>query len=164
MPDCEIRPATSRDIPAILELQERNLRVNGGALSVRFSREFFEKAISEMPIVIARNEGQVVGYVVSTPRTAQAHDPIVKAMLDAYAGTPGAYNYGPICVAKEFRGRGLALVMFEQLKAQLPGLEGFTFIRADNESSISFHTKMGMREVAEFVQGDTKYIVVAYMG
>jgi L-amino acid N-acyltransferase YncA len=160
----EINLATPNDVPAILDLQEQNLRGNGGALSVRFAGEWFKKAIAEMPIVVARMDGNVVGYVVSTPLTAQTHEPIIQAMLRAYPGSPGAYNYGPICVAKNHRGRGLAAAMFKQLRAQLPGREGFTFIRADNTISRNVHTKMGMQEVAEFILNDTAYIVVAYQG
>ena len=160
----EVTPATRDDVPAILDLQEQNLRSNGGALSVRFPREWFEQAISDMPIVVARSDTHVVGYVVSTPLTAQAHDLIIQAMLRAYPGSPGAYNYGPICVAEKHRGRGLAVAMFEELRAQLPGREGFTFIRADNTASRNVHMKMGMREVAEFTLKDTGYIVVAYQG
>ena len=105
----EITPATPRDITAILDLQERNLRANGGKRSVRFSREWFEKAILDMPIIVACNEEKVVGYVVSTPLTAQAHDPIIQAMLRAYSGSAGAYNYGPICVAESHRAGGSQL-------------------------------------------------------
>ena len=54
--------------------------------------------------------------------------------------------------------------MFEELRARLPGREGFTFIRADNTASRNVHMKMGMREVAEFTLKDTGYIVVAYQG
>lgn len=160
----EVTSATLDDIQAILDLQEQNLRINGGALSVRFSREWFEKAIVDMPIVVARSDENVVGYVVSTPLTAQAHEPIIQAMLRAYPGSPGAYNYGPICVAESHRGQGLALAMFEQLRAQLPGREGFTFIRADNVPSRNVHKKMGMQEVAEFALKDITYVVVAYQG
>jgi predicted GNAT family acetyltransferase len=71
-------------------------------------------------------------------------------MPRAYPGSTGAYNYGPICVAENHRGRGLAVAMFEELRAQLPGREGCTFIRADNAISRKVHVKMGMQEVAEF--------------
>lgn len=164
VPGYEVTSATLDDIPAILGLQEHNLRINGGALSVRFSREWFEKAILDMPIVVVRSEEKVVGYVVSTQLTAQAHEPVVQAMLRTYPGSPGAYNYGPICVAESHRGRGLALAMFEELRAQLPGREGITFIRADNAPSRNVHKKMGMREVAEFALNDITYIVAAYRG
>ena len=160
----EIALAKLSDVAAILDLQEQNLRSNGGALSVRFSEEWFRRAIAEMPIIVARADRNVVGYVVSTPLAAQAHEPIIQAMLRAYPGSPGAYNYGPICVAEDYRGRGLALAMFEKLRAQLPGREGFTFIRADNAPSRKVHKKMGMREAAEFIINDVSYVVVAYRG
>jgi len=163
IPDYEISPAVSEDIPAIFDLQERNLRVNGGALSVRFSRLWFSKAITEMPIIVARKAKVVVGYVVSTSFNAQKHDPIVRAMLQAYPGSSGSYIYGPICVAKDHRGQGLAVAMFEQLKARLPEREGITFIRRDNLASIGVHIKMGMREVAAFNHRNVGYVVVAYV-
>ena len=113
--DYAIGLATRDDVTGILDLQERNLRGVGGALSVRFSRDWFEAAISDMPIIVARSDEQVVGYVVSTPLTAQAHDPIIQAMLRAHPGSSTSYNYGPICVAEDHRGRGLAVAMFEAL-------------------------------------------------
>jgi len=160
----EIALATRPDVAGILELQERNMRDNGGALSVRFSRDWFETAIGDMPVLVARDREQVIGYVVSTTLMAQAHDPLIQAMLRAYPGAPGAYNYGPICVAESHRGRGVAMALFEALRTRLPGREGFTFIRADNAASRKVHAKMGMRDVAEFRHGDAAYVVVAYQG
>src|SRR5947209_14073454 len=95
--ECEIAVATSDDVPGILDLQERNLRSNGGALSVPFSCKWFEAAIADMPIIVARREGRVVGYVVSTPLTAQAHDPIVRAMLRAYPGSWRLQLWADLC-------------------------------------------------------------------
>jgi L-amino acid N-acyltransferase YncA len=164
IPACTIDLATPHDIPGILDLQERNLRDNGGALSVRLSPEWYEAAIADMPIIVARRDGRVVGYAVSTPIAAQAHIPIVQAMLRVYPGAPGAYIYGPICVAQSERGRGVAQAMVDALRARLPGREGFTFIRADNAVSIQVHTRMGMREVAGFDHADAEYVVVAYLG
>ena len=156
--------ATIDDIPAIVALQEANLRANGGSLSVRFSPAWFEQAIADMPVIVARSGGDVVGYVVSTPLTAQAHSPIVRAMLASYPGSPGAYNYGPICVAQNHRNRGLATAMVAQLRAQLPGREGLTFIRRDNAASLAFHGRIGMRQVAEFALDDVAFVMVAYEG
>jgi L-amino acid N-acyltransferase YncA len=160
--DYEITVATPEDIPGILDLQERNLLSNGGALSVPFSGAWFESAIADMPIIVARSQGRVVGYVVSTPLTAQAHNPIIQAMLRAFPGSPGAYNYGPICVSETERGRGLAGLMFQALRERLPARQGFTFIRRDNTVSVKVHTRMGMRQVAEFTQDGVVYVVVAF--
>src|SRR5262249_48921465 len=121
--------ATADDLAGILDLQERNLRKNGGGLAGPLSRGRVSGAVRGMPIVVARRESGVVGYVVSSSLADQSDDPILNGMLQAYPGSPGAYVYGPICVAESERGNGVARAMFEALRAQLPGREGFTFIR-----------------------------------
>jgi len=155
--------ATAGDIAGILDLQERNLRKNGGALSVPMTRGWLEAAIDSMPIMVARRGGQVVGYVVSSSRDDQGDDPILHGMLQAYPGSPGAYIYGPICVASSERGKGVARAMVQALRAELPRREGFTFIRADNAVSRKVHAGMGMREAATFTVADVAYVVVAYV-
>jgi predicted GNAT superfamily acetyltransferase len=85
-------------------------------------------------------------------------------MLQAHPGAPRAYVYGPICVAESERGKGVARAMFQALRAQLPGREGFTFIRADNAVSRRVHAGMGMREAAMFTVNGIGYVVVAYVG
>jgi GNAT superfamily N-acetyltransferase len=162
--DYAIALATEQDAQGIADLHESNLRSNGGALSVRFPREWFETAIAAMPIMVARSAGRIIGYVIVTPIAAQAQVPIVQAMLRAYPGASDSHIYGPICVAQSHRGRGVAAAMFEALRARLPGREGFTFIRSDNTVSIMVHAKMGLRELAEFTHEDTAYVAVGYVG
>ena len=72
--------------------------------------------------------------------------------------------YGPVCVAEEARGRGLAAAMFAALRARLPGREGVLFIRRDNAASLRAHERMGMREVAGFAHGGAEMAVLAYVG
>jgi predicted GNAT superfamily acetyltransferase len=156
--------ATADDLAGILDLQEHNLRKNGGALSVPLSREWLAAAIGGMPIVVARRGSGVVGYVVSSSLADQSDDPILNGMLQAYPGSPGSYVYGPVCVAESERGQGVARAMFEALRGELPGREGFTFIRADNAVSRRVHAGMGMREAAKFSVNNVDYVVVAYSG
>ena len=162
--DVEIGVATADDVVGILDLQERNLRKNGGALSVPMSQEWLGSAIGKMPIVVARRDRQIVGYVVSSSLEDQSADPILDGMLRAYPGAPDSYIYGPICVAESERGKGVARAMFEELRALLPRRVGFTFIRADNAVSRRVHAGMGMREAATFSVDGVDYVVVAYMG
>ena len=156
--------ATCDDIAGILELQERNLRKNGGALSVPLSPEWLQGAIGGMPIIVAHKGDHLIGYAVSSPLTAQSDDPILHAMLAVHPGSPGCYVYGPICVAGSERGNGVARAMFEALRALLPGREGFTFIRADNAVSRQVHAGLGLREAATFSVTGVAYVVVAYIG
>lgn len=162
--DEEIGLAARDDIAGMLELQEENLIDRGGSLSVAFSYEFFETAIAEMPVIVARKEGRVIGYLLSSPLDAVRRVPIVDAMLRAYKESAGAYLYGPICVAQTERGRGLAGRLFAALCEELPGREGVLFIRRDNASSLRAHAKMGLREVAEFIHDGVAHVVLSYIG
>jgi len=58
----EIALATPDDVSGILDLQERNLSNRGGALSVPFSRNWFEAAVGDAQGIVARSNGRVVGY------------------------------------------------------------------------------------------------------
>ncbi len=160
----EIRLATRADIAGILDLQEPNLRENGGALSVRFTAEDLGTALGDMPILVARRLGGIVGYLLSSSKAAQAHVPIVQAMLRAYPGESDAYVYGPICVAKSERGQDLPGKLIVGLRRQLPGREGITFIRKDNVRSLRAHAKIGGREVAEFVHVGAAMVVISFAG
>ena len=160
--DYEIALATPADVRGIVQLQEQNLLINGGMLSVAFSHAWFEAALADMPLIVARREGRIVGYLVSGTFTAIGHIPIIQAQQRAYPAGDGAYNYGPICVAQSERGRGLAGKLFARLRAQLPGREAIAFIRRDNAASLTAHLKMGMREVADFTLGGVDYAVLAY--
>jgi predicted GNAT superfamily acetyltransferase len=160
----EIGLAARDDIPGILALQERNLRKNGGVLSVPLSRAWLDAAVSKMPLVVARNGADIVGYAVSSSLDDQSDDPVLDAMLRAYPGAAGAYVYGPICVAESERGKGVARALFEALRALLPGREGFTFIRADNTVSRKVHAGLGLREAAAYSVDGVDYVVVAYVG
>ena len=160
----EICLATRADIAGILELQEPNLRENGGALSVRFTAEDLEAALRDMPILVARRSGRIVGYLLSSSKAAQAHVPIMQAMLRAYPGEPDAYVYGPICVADSERGQDLPGKLILALRERLPGREGITFIRKDNVRSLRAHAKIGGREVAEFFHAGAAIVVISFAG
>lgn len=160
----EIALAARADVADIIALQEPNLRENGGGLSVRFSADWFETALSDMPILVARRSGRIVGYLVSSSKAAQAHLPIVQATLRAYPGKADAYLYGPICVARTERGRQLPAVLMSALRARVPDREGITFIRRDNVRSMRAHARIGMREVAEFVHDGAAFVVVTHPG
>jgi predicted GNAT superfamily acetyltransferase len=158
----EIGQATRTDIAGIIELQDANHLDRGGLLSVRFPREWFEARLTDTPVIVARRDGRIVAYLISSSIEAQASARIVQAMLKAYSHSPSAYIYGPVCVADKERGHGLAAALFADLLARVPDRECFTFIRGDNTGSLRAHAKMGMRTVATFTLGDLDYVVVAY--
>lgn len=162
--DYEIFLGTSEDIPGVLSLQEANLPHKGGSLSVRLSADWFRRAVYEKSLVVCRREQRVVGYVLGTSFGMKEPVPIIHAMLRAFPAPPDCYLYGPSCVAETERGKGLASVMFKELKAHLSGRPAMLFVRADNPSSLRAHRKMGMRELGTFVNQGVLYVALTYDG
>ena len=114
--------AATDDIPAILAMQDVNLHENGGGLSVRQTADWFRRTMSEMPIVVARRDGVVVGYALATSIAAKSHVGIVQTMLRAFPAPPNCYLYGPVCVAESERGSGLAAMMYQEMLNVCPGV------------------------------------------
>ncbi|RZU66791.1 acetyltransferase (GNAT) family protein [Microterricola gilva] len=154
-----IGPATPEDIAGILEVQEANQEESGGTLSARFSAEWFADAIASGWVIVARDDDRIAGYVAFTPREAQAHIPIIQTMLRS--GTnPGAYLHGPICVAEDYRGRGLASGLFAAEREHMDHAAVSTFIREDNRASRAAHLRMGMTQATSFEHDGVRYVVL----
>jgi len=147
-----------------MELQAANQPERGGMLSANLSRSQVAEMMIGRPLIVARRNGRVVAFLMTSTREMNDNVPIIRAMLDAYPGTADAFVYGPICVKEEERGKGLAQTMFTELRRLERGREGILFIRRDNPASLCAHTKMGMREMAGFVFGGTDYVVLSYVG
>jgi len=157
-----ISVAVPDDIRDILALQSDNQISKGGALSVEFPAQWFEQAVKDLPVVIARRDGRLVGYLVSSSQAATKHLPLPQAKQRAYPAGPGAYNSGPLCIAASERGRGLAAKLFETQRSLWQGREGVAFIRQDNVVSRAVHARYGFREVALFSHAGVDYLVVSY--
>jgi hypothetical protein len=115
--------ATAQDIPDILVLQSENQISRGGALSIEFPAEWFERAVEEMPVVVARREGKLAGFLVSSSRASTEHLALSQAKYRAYPAAPDAYNSGPLCIAADERGHGLVGKLFDAQRSLLPGRE-----------------------------------------
>ena len=160
----DILRASLSDLEGIVALQAANQPERGGTLSACLTPARIAEMMSEMPLIVARRDGRVAGYLMTSTREMNADVPVIKAMLAAYPGTADAYVYGPICVEAEARGKGLAQAMFSELRRLVPTREGILFIRRDNPASLRAHEKMGMREVAGFVFGGSEFVVLSWPG
>ena len=160
----EIGVATANDVAGILDLQERNLRKNGGALSVPMSREWLHAAINGMPIIVARRDGRVVGYVVSSSLADQSADPILDGMLQAHPGAPGSYVYGPICVAESDRGQGRCPRDVRGAEGAAPGSRGLYLHPRRQRGIAQSPRRHGYARGGDFTVAGVGYVVVAYVG
>ncbi|WP_173830600.1 GNAT family N-acetyltransferase [Herminiimonas arsenitoxidans] len=159
-----ISKASEADLDGILKLQAANQVDQGGTLSANLPRPRVAAMMEDMPLIVARRNEKVVGFLMTTTREMNADLAIVKAMFAAYKGSTNAYVYGPICVDANERGKGLAQAMFAELRRLESGREGILFIRRDNEASIRAHARMGMREVGEFQFNGGDFAVLSYIG
>ena len=155
-----VGPATPADLDGILEVQEENQPEHGGSLSARFPRAWFERAIANGWLVVARVDGRVAGYVAFTPQSAQLEVPVIRAMLEAHPD-PAAYLHGPICVGVAYRRRGLAGAMFREQREIMREAPVMAFIREDNAASRRAHAGLGMAEVGTVDHAGVRYVVVA---
>ncbi|MGH7125458.1 MAG: GNAT family N-acetyltransferase, partial [Stellaceae bacterium] len=160
----EIGTASERDLVGILALQEANQPERGGTLSARLDRAQFEAMLADLPLIVARRGAAIVGYLLAASTETVAEVPVIRAMLAAYPGGPGAYVYGPIVVAEAERGHGLAQRLFESLRMRLPSREGILFIRADNPASLRAHEKMGVVSRGTFRHNERDFVVLSYQG
>jgi L-amino acid N-acyltransferase YncA len=160
----DIGQAIDADLEGILELQAANQAEKGGRLSANLPRSRIVAMMSEMPLIVARRNGRIIGFLMTGTRAMNADIPIIRAMLAAFSGTEDAYVYGPICVEGEERGKKIAQAMFAELRRLQPGREGILFIRRDNADSLRAHEKMGMHEVASFRFRGVEHAVLSYFG
>lgn len=159
-----IGEATEADLDGILALQAANQIARGGMLSAELARDRIAEMMRSMPLVVARRDGRVTGFLMTSTRAMHAELPVIRAMFAAYPGAADAYVYGPICIDATERGQGLAAAMFAALRRLEPGREGVLFIRLDNEASLRAHRRMGMQQVATFALNGADFAVFSYVG
>jgi len=162
--DPEIARAEIRDLDGILALMDANQPERGGTLSARLTRGQLEAMLADLPLMVARRGGRVVAFALAASKKTVAHMPIIAAMLETYSGNADAYVYGPVAVAAEERGLGLAQRLLLELKRLLPGREGILFIRTDNAPSLRAHEKAQVVRRGEFEHQGFRFAVYSYLG
>ncbi|MDN0082876.1 N-acetyltransferase [Crenobacter sp. SG2305] len=157
----DIALASTADLDSITALLQANAPSQGGTLTGEFPRDKVARMMAAgMPVVVAHRDGQVVGVLFSGPRNDPAAPPPVQAMWAAWPGSPGAYVYGPVCIADSERGQGLLPRLYAALQTHCPGCEAVLFIRRDNAISLRAHLRLGMQEVAGYTLDSVDYAVL----
>lgn len=156
------RLATHDDAPAICALLTSNSAANGGALYGDWSLPTVSAWLARPVAIVLAMDGDTLAGVLFTDDPAAASAPPVLAALNVWPAKPGAYIYGPVCVAQAYRGQGVFERLLDRLALTLPGREGVLFISRDNTSSLRAHERLGMRERAGFVLNGTAYAVLTF--
>ncbi len=150
------RPATPEDTESISALLMANAAERGGTLYGDWSLRAVSGCFADGQLIIVAMNGVELAGVLFTSEKARAKAPPVIAMLKAWPGRVDAYVYGPVCIDRAARGRGVLQALYADLVARRPGREAVLFIKASNPRSLRAHAKLGMIEVARFtLDGDT---------
>jgi hypothetical protein len=175
------RRLVPRDLPSLLELQEANLLGNlpteqqkDGFLSAHFAAEQFAQMNREAAVVVAEDHGRIVGYACSAGVNFSRQFPILDAMIATfgrltYLGTTlidaRVCVYGPVCVDRAWRGRGVLRRVVARIKEELAGQfdVAAAFISKVNSRSVAAHVDgLGMTVLGDYAFGAGRYWIVAF--
>ena len=179
------RNATLADIPRITELQSmyhvstisEEDKPNGFVTTLFTDRQFQNIIEKEQGLAIACDDedgGAIVGYVMAASWGYWSAWPLFQHMIQdlpntEYMGrtlsTENSYQYGPICIHKNYRGTSVLLNLFEfsrsQMQPRFPIL--ITFINHINPRSYEAHTrKLGLDVIKSFTFNNNQYYELGY--
>jgi hypothetical protein len=178
----EFKIANHDDIDGVLQLHSKyqvdtilEEDKKDGFVTTSFTKEQMAKLIEEENgLFIAKDGDRVVAYAMAASWTFWSVWPIFRYMIDnldklEYAGKKltieNSYQYGPVCIDKEYRGSGMLEEIFEYSRVEMskryPVL--VTFINKINPRSFTAHTKkVGLELINEFEFNKNQYFELAY--
>jgi len=181
MRDTSYRRALPGDYAAILDLQSANYIANlsahereQGFLSAQFTLEQTAQIAEDLGTIVAVIDDQIVGFVCASRNESETGSPVIAKMLESYdrmifegraLKSFGSYIYGPVCLARDFRGRGLLRGLYQAQKKDLAGQFeiGVAFVSRSNPHSLETHVKgLGMTEVGDFECRGNVYVTLAF--
>lgn len=177
----QIRKATNADISGILELQSANIFNNlsieerkNGFVTTPFTIDLIEEIILQDGLFIAIEDKRLVSYVFAGNWEYFSHWDIFKYMITRFPDlkfqgkvitTENSFQYGPICIDVNYRGKGLINLIFEEMRLQLKEKYriSLTFINALNIPSTKAHTeKLGWEIIDRFEFNGGNYLGLAF--
>lgn len=177
-----IQLAHEADFQAILALQELNLVSNlpesargDGFVTTPLTLAKMRELVENRGLFVApdKDNGGVAGYVVLASWQALQELPLFAHIIARFPLTwhnyhltaRNSWQYGPVCVAQQWRGHGVLQLLFAACCQELKAREmlGVTFINAQNNRSLRAHRdKLGMEIVDEFEFNDNRYFTLVF--
>ena len=178
----EYKIAQIKDIEKVLELHSKyqidsikQEDKKDGFITTAFTKEQMIDLITlEQGLFIAVENEKVVAYVMSASWKFWSRWPMFAFMMEdlpnlEYLGqkltVQNSYQYGPVCVDKEYRGSGVLEKIFdfarENMAKRFPIL--VTFINKINPRSYEAHTKkLKLEVIKEFSYNNNNYYELVY--
>jgi len=145
-----------------------------GFLSAQFTPQQIARIAEDLGTMVALLDDQVAGFVCAFRKEFETGSPVIAKMLESYERVTfeerplaafNSYVYGPVCIAREFRGRGILRGLYEAQRRDLSGQFelGVAFVSRSNPHSLKAHVQgLGMTDVGEFDCGGNRYVTLAF--
>jgi predicted GNAT superfamily acetyltransferase len=172
---------TEKDLKGILELQRANLAdaltpgeiQREGFVTVVHSFDVLKKLNGIEKHIIAKEHDKVIAYLLAMTQQSKHDIPILIPMFKIFEETMyedkpvSSYNYlvvGQVCVAKEYRGRGVLDKCYDAYKNYFSNKYDFAITEIDyrNLRSINAHKRIGFKEIYRYVSGKTEWSIVVW--
>lgn len=176
------RIGKTSDIDGILSLQEKYLysklsetERKSGFVTTPFTVSQIEEIIRENGIFIAEDEhNSIIAYAFAGSWKYFEQWEIFNFMVSRFPSlsfrgneitTENSFQYGPVCIDKNYRGNGVLNLIFEEMRIEFYKKYpiSVTFINKINVISEKAHTKkLGWEIIDEFEFNDKNYIGLAF--
>lgn len=173
---------TLSDLEGILSLQKKNLPENldkeeiksQGFVTVHHSFEVLKKLNNIEKHVVAKDNNKVIGYTLAMTPKSKEDIPILVPMFNVFEKIDflgkkiSDYQFlvmGQVCVAKEYRGKGVFGGCYNAFREHYRNKYNFTIteIASTNTRSLHAHKKIGFETIYKYFAPDgTKWNVVVW--
>jgi len=176
------RNAVPDDLAGVAELQKRyhistireEDKADGFVTTLFTPEQFLSLMKDENGLAVACDGNKIISYAMAASWEYWSAWPLFRRMIAdlpniEYLGrilsTENSYQYGPVCIAGEYRGRGVLEHIFEfsrrQMASRYPVM--VTFINGINPRSFDAHTrKVGMELIKTFDFNGNHYYELGY--
>lgn len=181
MKNIQLEQATLNDIEGVLDLQKLYLVSNlseeekkSGFVTTPFTIDQLTYVINNKGLFLAKDNTKVIAYIFAESWDFFSQYPIFEYMisllpkltfLDLEINTKNSFQYGPICIDKKYRGKGLINSLFEFMRIHIEKRYplAVTFINKTNAPSLKAHTeKLKWTVIGDFEFNNNNYFILAY--
>jgi hypothetical protein len=179
--DLKLEVAKLEDIEGVLALQELYLVSNlsedekkSGFVTTPFSVDQLTFVINNEGLFIAKDDKKIIAYIFAESWDFFSQYPIFKYMISLFPNLKfqdfeinsiSSFQYGPICIDKKYRGKGLINLLFELMRIHVMKKYplSLTFINKTNAPSLKAHIeKLKWTIIADFQFNNNNYFILAY--
>ena len=160
---------TNPELEQILALQKANLPEalsadeieSQGFVTVSHDFHLLAEMNAKCPHIIAKSNDKIIGYALVMLKDFKDRIPVLVPMFEqidriVYNGKILSeidyFIMGQVCIAKEFRGRGIFRALFEKMKIEMASKYQLiiTEVASRNIRSLKAHFKVGFKTINEY--------------